>query len=155
VLFLANALLSLRTPAAPANPWNAASLEWSIASPPPQYNFAVIPTVSSRYPLWDQDTLEGDEETARFTHPLAVPHRNMREILNTTEIDAEPQTVSRLPQQSFSPLVLSVTLALCLAGVLADVYWLAGAGLLASLAVALRWAWPNKDFLPIWEQDAL
>ncbi len=35
------------------NPWNAPSLEWSIPSPPPDYNFAVIPTVSSRYPLWD------------------------------------------------------------------------------------------------------
>ncbi|MDE3173414.1 MAG: cytochrome c oxidase subunit I [Gemmatimonadota bacterium] len=35
------------------NPWNAPSLEWSIPSPPPDYNYAVIPTVSSRYPLWD------------------------------------------------------------------------------------------------------
>ncbi|HVA58239.1 MAG: cytochrome c oxidase subunit I [Gemmatimonadaceae bacterium] len=35
------------------NPWNAPSLEWSLPSPPPDYNFATIPTVSSRYPLWD------------------------------------------------------------------------------------------------------
>ncbi|HVZ77612.1 MAG TPA: cytochrome c oxidase subunit I [Gemmatimonadaceae bacterium] len=35
------------------NPWNAPSLEWSIPSPPPDYNFASIPTVTSRYPLWD------------------------------------------------------------------------------------------------------
>jgi len=35
------------------DPWGAATLEWSIPSPPPEYNFAQIPTVTSRYPLWD------------------------------------------------------------------------------------------------------
>ena len=29
------------------------TLEWSIPSPPPDYNFAAIPVVTSRYPLWD------------------------------------------------------------------------------------------------------
>jgi cytochrome c oxidase subunit 1 len=35
------------------DPWGAPSLEWSIPSPPPDYNFETIPTVTSRYPLWD------------------------------------------------------------------------------------------------------
>ena len=35
------------------DPWDAWTLEWSTASPPPAYNFAVIPTVRSRRPLWD------------------------------------------------------------------------------------------------------
>ncbi len=35
------------------DPWHAATLEWSIPSPPPEYNFAKIPTIGSRYPLWD------------------------------------------------------------------------------------------------------
>ena len=35
------------------DPWGAPTLEWSIPSPPPEYNFATIPTVTSRYPLWD------------------------------------------------------------------------------------------------------
>jgi cytochrome c oxidase subunit 1 len=35
------------------DPWNAWTLEWSTTSPPPDYNFATIPVVRSRRPLWD------------------------------------------------------------------------------------------------------
>ena len=35
------------------DPWDAWTLEWSTASPPPVYNFAVVPAVQSRRPLWD------------------------------------------------------------------------------------------------------
>ena len=35
------------------DPWDAWTLEWSTTSPPPDYNFAIIPTVRSRRPLWD------------------------------------------------------------------------------------------------------
>jgi cytochrome c oxidase subunit I len=35
------------------DPWDAWTLEWSVPSPPPPYNFAVIPEVRSRRPLWD------------------------------------------------------------------------------------------------------
>ena len=54
VLFVCNVFASLRNgrPAG-ADPWDAWTLEWSTPSPPPAYNFAVIPTVHSRRPLWD------------------------------------------------------------------------------------------------------
>ncbi len=35
------------------DPWDAWTLEWSTTSPPPDYNFATIPVVRSRRPLWD------------------------------------------------------------------------------------------------------
>jgi heme/copper-type cytochrome/quinol oxidase subunit 1 len=54
VVFVANLLWSYfngRT--AGSDPWDAWTLEWSTPSPPPAYNFSVIPTVKSRRPLWD------------------------------------------------------------------------------------------------------
>jgi hypothetical protein len=45
-------------PPAGNDPWGAPTLEWSIPSPPPEYNFATIPTVTSRYPLWDRKSPE-------------------------------------------------------------------------------------------------
>ncbi len=54
LLFVANIAWALRR-GAPAgdDPWDAWTLEWSTTSPPPEYNFEVIPTVRSRRPLWD------------------------------------------------------------------------------------------------------
>jgi cytochrome o ubiquinol oxidase subunit 1 len=35
------------------DPWNGRTLEWSISSPPPSYNFAVIPTVTTVDAWWE------------------------------------------------------------------------------------------------------
>jgi cytochrome c oxidase subunit 1 len=54
LVFLVNIFQTWRKPAnAPADPWNGATLEWSIPSPPPEFNFAEIPVVHSRDALWE------------------------------------------------------------------------------------------------------
>jgi len=55
LVFVYNLITSYRSGREAGNdPWDAWTLEWSVPSPPPAYNFAVIPTVKSRRPLWDE-----------------------------------------------------------------------------------------------------
>jgi cytochrome c oxidase subunit I len=54
LLFVCNLLWSrIKGPVCSSDPWDAWTLEWSTSSPPPEYNFAAIPVVRSRRPLWD------------------------------------------------------------------------------------------------------
>jgi cytochrome c oxidase subunit I len=54
LVFVGNLLWSyFRGAIAGSDPWDAWTLEWSTTSPPPAYNFAVLPEVKSRRPLWD------------------------------------------------------------------------------------------------------
>src|SRR2546426_10008656 len=50
-----------------SDPWGGATLEWGIPSPPPPYNFSVIPTVESRLPRWRT------ERHGPMKDPPAVP----------------------------------------------------------------------------------
>jgi cytochrome c oxidase subunit 1 len=55
LIYAVNLVQSLRKPpTAGPDPWDAFTLEWTVSSPPPDHNFAEIPTVRSRRPLWDQ-----------------------------------------------------------------------------------------------------
>ncbi len=61
VLIVLNLLVSrFRGPAAGNDPFGGDTLEWSISSPPPPYNYAVIPTVTSAYPMWDKEDRKAD-----------------------------------------------------------------------------------------------
>ena len=144
LLFLINFFVSLkRGTLAPDNPWDASTLEWSTPSPPPAYNFAVIPCVASRHPLWEAWLNEGSERSS-LTHGYLLMHG--RETLGTTPLDAQADNILKMPDDSFAPFFLSLFCALGFVGLLLN-YW--GCALLMALACSLSllaWLWPERHF---------
>ena len=142
LLFLINVLVSLRRgKMAGANPWDAATLEWSVPSPPPPYNFAVIPHVASRNPLWESRLQPpGDRSVIGQGMLLAQG----RETIGTTSLDGEPNIVLRMPGDSYAPFLLTVAMTLGFVGLLVHWWWLAVAGLLLTLVAVAVWLWPEQ-----------
>ena len=141
LLFLINVWRSLRHgERAGANPWHAPSLEWATESPPPPYNFAVIPTVSSRYPLWES-RMTG--QTGESTTAEGFLLDDGRETIGTTALDAVPDVILRMPGDSLAPLLLSIALVVVFIGMLVHSWWLFGAALAASLLATIVWLWPE------------
>jgi heme/copper-type cytochrome/quinol oxidase subunit 1 len=148
LVFLINVVVSLRSGArAGANPWNAPTLEWAVPSPPPPYNFPVIPTVASRHPLWEGFLKESDARS-ELTHGLALD--NGRETMATTPVDAEPDAILKMPEDTYAPFVL----ALAIAGLFVSMLELSTTGgvfaLAAGLLAMIAWMWPEgKTFKPL------
>ena len=57
------------------DPWNGRTLEWSISSPPPVYNFAVLPSVTERDPFWAAKQ-RGVSQAAAVQHEDIVMPKN-------------------------------------------------------------------------------
>ncbi len=53
ILQLAYSIWKRKSLAVGNDPWNGRTLEWSVPSPAPSYNFTAIPTVTSRDPFWE------------------------------------------------------------------------------------------------------
>ncbi|HXU99843.1 MAG TPA: cbb3-type cytochrome c oxidase subunit I [Caulobacteraceae bacterium] len=142
VLLLVNVVASLRRGALSGpNPWDADTLEWTTTSPPPPYNFAVIPTVISRYPLWEDRLATDDGRTAVGEGP-ALDHE--KEALLTSAVDADPMLIAKMPDDSVTPFVLTLGMTAFFAGLLVHWWALSTAALILCLACLAVWLWPRR-----------
>ena len=126
-------------PAGP-NPWDGPTLEWATTSPPPVYNFAIIPLVASRHPLWEDRLGEG-EERSLFAEGFLLDQG--KETLAVTPLDGEPDVILKMPGDSWLPVLLSLALFVLFGGMLLMSPWVGGAGLLALLVVMAIWFRPH------------
>jgi cytochrome c oxidase subunit I len=144
LLTFINVLASLwRGAVAGPNPWDAPTLEWSVPSPPPPYNFAVLPTVASRHPLWEGRLGEGRGQSS-IDRGLVLDHE--RETIGTTTLDSEPDVILKMPFDSPAPFILTVGMTLLFVGLLvpAHLFPLTVVGALIVAAAILIWLWPER-----------
>ena len=74
LVFMWNFLSSVRAgEKAGSDPWGGSSLEWAIPSPPPVYNFASVPVVHSRDPLWHRESREAALAANQMRGPIHMP----------------------------------------------------------------------------------
>ncbi len=119
LLLIWNIIYSLRKgEKASANPWEAATLEWSIPSPPHHYNFPVLPEVRSRDPLWDE-TERAEVEAVTL---------------------AEPEEEPVMPSGSIWPMVLAFGILLTWGLVMTGIWWMPFLGLGVTAFATFSWA---------------
>jgi cytochrome c oxidase subunit 1 len=119
LLFLVNVVWTL-SKGAPAgdDPWGGATLEWSIPSPPPAYNFTAIPEVRSRLPRWSTDGM--------------------------TPLPKTPLEPIHLPGGSFWPAVAAIGIVVIATGAVLGNLWVALGG--AAVLVVSIYAWAFEPF---------
>jgi cytochrome c oxidase subunit I+III len=120
-----------------ANPWQADTLEWSMASPPPAYAFLRMPIVRTGNPLWDGHDAFDDPRGDRV---LAEG----RETISTTAIDAVPEAITHGEKDTVLPLALAAAITATFAILLTKQLWVTGVGVAACVVLAASWLWPEE-----------
>ena len=136
LVFMVNFFKSMRNgKVAGPDPWDAATLEWSIPSPPPIHNFDVIPTVRSNRPLWDikyPEVAEGGHGAAAPAHGAPGPAGH------APPAQGHGGGHIHLPSPSYWPLLLSVGFTTAAFGLLYTA-WLIALGLVIALLSVYGW----------------
>ena len=131
LVFLVNVILSKRKKQnAGGDPWDARTLEWSIASPPPHYNFVEIPKVNNIDDWWYKkypELLEGNNQNII---------KQKIEVEDSSNVD---ESKIHLPDLSYYPLLIGIGLTIAALGVMYT-YALVAIGLVMVFWGSIGWS---------------
>ena len=133
VFFFVNIFLSLREgERASSDPWDARTLEWSIPTPPPAYNFAAIPTVTARDAWWVEKYGSVEASGLEARAPVNAPA-----LVDLSKI--------HIPAPSLFPVFIGLGIFGMGIGVLIEWYRmvLIGAGLMVISSLAMCFEYPH------------
>jgi cytochrome o ubiquinol oxidase subunit 1 len=106
------------------DPWNGRSLEWATPSPPPAFNFAVLPNVRNGEPYWQ------------------IKQRAMQ----TGRLEAEPRYEPiEMPRNSPTGFITAFFATLTGFALIWHIWWMVGLGLVAAYGVFVWFAWRDVD----------
>jgi cytochrome o ubiquinol oxidase subunit 1 len=118
------------------DPWNGRTLEWATASPPPAWNFAVLPRVGEIDAFWAK------KQRVRAKQEQPVPHR-----------EYEPIEVPKNNPTGFVTAFFAVMIGFAL---IWHIWWMAGLGLLGAAVTLLTFMFhPDEEVEISAEQVAL
>ncbi|MGE5459319.1 MAG: cytochrome c oxidase subunit I [Solirubrobacterales bacterium] len=133
-VFLVNVVLTRRKPmSAEADPWDARTLEWVTASPPPEHNFDEIPVVHALDEAWHRKYAETEGG-----HVVPVPAGGAGTVTEHEPVHGGAPGI-HMPSPSYFPLVASLGLFVLGFGLIFS-WWLAGLGVTVMLAGLFGWA---------------
>ena len=106
------------------DPWDGRSLEWSTASPPPAFNFAVLPNVRGEEPYW----------------------QIKRRAIETQQLAAEPQYQPiEMPRNSPTGFITAFFATITGFALIWHIWWMVGLGIAAAYAVFVWFAWRDVE----------
>src|SRR6476469_2977908 len=105
------------------DPWDGRTLEWLTLSPPPHYNFAVLPDVHGEEEYW---------------------HRKQLAIERAKLIDEPHYQPIEMPLATPTGVVVAFFATVCGFAVIWYIWWLAILGLVGAFAVMVWYAWQDE-----------
>jgi cytochrome c oxidase subunit I len=137
VLLLGNLVVSyFRCEESGPDPWHGPTLEWTTTSPPPPYNYAVIPYATSAYPNWDHDDREVDrDKLARGVLVLQEGHEQPA----IGPVDGRFDEIVEMPHDSPWPALLGLSLLLLFMALVMGKFGVAGIFGVACILVLFGW----------------
>jgi cytochrome c oxidase subunit 1 len=130
LVFIVNVVRTkVRGVKAPEDPWDARTLEWSTPSPPPEYNFAVVPIVTHRDEFWHRKYTE-DEEGRLVKLPQGAADAG----------EPESHGHIHMPSPSYWPFVFALGLPVLGYGFVFKNWWILAAGVIWLMFGMTGWA---------------
>jgi cytochrome o ubiquinol oxidase subunit 1 len=106
------------------DPWNARSLEWATASPPPAYNFAVLPRIEGEDAYW------------------SIKQRAIQQA----RLRPEPEYVDiEMPRNSPTGFICAFFATVMGFALIWHVWWMVGVAFVGAFATFVVFAWRDED----------